>query len=100
MSDDVQTSATIASLRAEVERLKAELRETQIELEAMTEQSDLVEDPEGAWHFNGATNTVYRTSTYSSVDQKRYKAVTTWHQRMVREAYRIADAMLVAREAK
>lgn len=66
------------------------------------ELSDLAEDPEGVWQYNPDTKTVYRTPTAYSInkDHKRYKAVTTWHQRMTREAYRIADAMLAAREAK
>ena len=63
------------------------------------ELSDLAEDHEGVWQYNPDTKTVYRTpSTYSiNKEHKRYKAVTTWHARMTREAYRIADAMLAAR---
>jgi hypothetical protein len=63
------------------------------------ELSDLAEDPEGIWQYNPDTKTVYRTPTAYSINtqHKRYKAVTTWHQRLAREAYRIADAMLAAR---
>lgn len=65
------------------------------------EFQDLVEDADGPFQYNPDTKTVYRTPTAYSINKAhlRYCEANTWHYRMAREAYRIADAMLSAREA-
>lgn len=66
------------------------------------EFQDLVEDENGGFQYNPDTKTVYRVPTAYSINKshKRYREANTWMFRMAREAYRIADAMLAAREVK
>lgn len=66
------------------------------------ELADIVEDDNGWFQYNPDTKTVYRVPTAYSINKahKRYSEANTWMFRMAREAYRIADAMLAAREVK
>lgn len=60
---------------------------------------DVVEDPDGRWMLNPDTKVVYPipVSYTPSKSHVRVRSINTWRERLAREAYRIADAMLAAR---
>ena len=61
--------------------------------------ADYAEDPNGNYIKFGSQYRLARSSEL--VDgKKRYRVITTWCERVARDAYEQADAMLAARNAK
>jgi hypothetical protein len=70
------------------------------EREWLPDFDEVVEDPDGCWMLNPDTKVVYPipVSYTPSKSHVRVRSINTWRERLVREAYRIADAMLAARK--
>ncbi len=64
------------------------------------EAADVVEDPDGPWMLNQDAKIVYPRPVGYTPDRShvRVRTINTWRERLVREAYRIADAMPAARK--
>lgn len=60
---------------------------------------DVEESPEGSYTKNNAYNRYYvDLNVYSKNKSTTYKVITSYEQRVARESYKIADAMLKERE--